>query len=32
MNKPMTQDLKLVIFGQNDLRTFVGKKDDIEWR
>jgi hypothetical protein len=32
MNKPMTQDLKLVIWGQNDLRTFVGKKDDIEWR
>jgi hypothetical protein len=32
MNKPMTKDLKQVIFGQNDLRTFAGKKEDIEWR
>ena len=32
MNKPMTKDLKQVIFGQNDFRTFAGKKDDIEWK
>ncbi|MGA1047133.1 MAG: helix-turn-helix domain-containing protein [Minisyncoccia bacterium] len=32
MNKPMTKDLKQVIFGQNDLRTFAGKKEDIEWK
>lgn len=32
MNKPMTKDLKYVVFGQNDLRTFAGKKGDIEWK
>jgi len=32
MGKPMTKDLKLVIFGQNDLRTFAGNKKDIEWK
>jgi len=32
MNKPMTKDLKQVIWGQNDFRTFAGKKEDIEWK
>jgi hypothetical protein len=32
MNKLMTKDLKQVIWGQNDFRTFAGKKEDIEWK
>jgi len=30
--KPMSQDLQWVIHGKNDLRTFTGDKNDIEWK
>ena len=32
MGKPMSQDLQWVIYGKNDLRTFAGDKDNIEWK
>ena len=32
MGKLMSQDLQWVIYGKNDLRTFAGDKDDIEWK
>lgn len=32
MGKLMSQDLQWVIYGKNDLRTFAGDKDNIEWK
>lgn len=32
MGKPMSKDLKFVIWGQNDLREFAGDKKDIKYK